>query len=70
MDISAKGEIVSTATLFLYTSQEILTTKPHIANFVNFYLRSVNDYIGDVSYFAVPKADFGEMVQAFEAMGN
>ncbi len=37
--------------LFIYSDAGILAAKPQVADFVNFYLSSVNDYVTDVGYF-------------------
>lgn len=37
--------------LFIYTSGDVLEDKPQVADFVNFYLNTVNDEIEEVGYF-------------------
>jgi phosphate transport system permease protein len=47
----ATGQYPMTRPLYLYAAAETLADKPQMAAFVNFYLSSVNDEIGDVGYF-------------------
>ncbi len=37
--------------LFIYTSEEALEDKPHIAAYINYYLQAVNSLIEDAGYF-------------------
>jgi len=40
--------------LFMYTAEEILAEKPHVAAFMAYYLQNVDSVIGDVGYFPAP----------------
>ncbi|MCB0044255.1 MAG: phosphate ABC transporter permease PstA [Caldilineaceae bacterium] len=42
--------------LFVYTSQETLKEKPQAAEFLNYYLDTVDSVIGEVGYFPVDQA--------------
>lgn len=37
--------------LFIYSTAEIMQSKPQVGEFVSYYLSNVNDVIGDVGYF-------------------
>lgn len=39
--------------LYIYSSADVLQSKPHVAGYVNFYLSNVNDVIEEVGYFPV-----------------
>ncbi len=43
--------------LFMYTADEVVAEKPHVAEFMAYYLNNVNDVIGEVGYFPAPDAD-------------
>ena len=45
------GEYPLARPLFLYTTAQIMTDKPQVAAFINFFLTNVNDEISDVGYF-------------------
>jgi len=40
--------------LYMYTSAEVIANKPHVAEFMAYYLNNVNDLIGEVGYFPAP----------------
>jgi phosphate binding protein len=42
--------------LFIYSDPKIMTEKPQVADFINFYLTYVNDEIGKVGYFPASNA--------------
>ena len=41
--------------LYMYTSAEVIAAKPHVAEFMAYYLNNVNDLIGEVGYFPAPQ---------------
>jgi phosphate transport system permease protein len=45
------GDYALARPLFLYSSDAVLSAKPEVAAFVDFYLANVNDVIDDVGYF-------------------
>ncbi len=45
--------------LFLYANEKSIANKPEVAAFLDYYLRHVNDVIGDVGYFAVTAETLG-----------
>ncbi len=51
--------------LFIYTTVETLQQKPHVAQFINFYLGRVKDYIIDVGYFLPTENALEEAIQTF-----
>lgn len=52
--------------LFIYTDEETLATRPHVAAFVGNYVQRVNDIIADVGYFPVSDAVLATNVTAWE----
>ena len=48
------GEYKLARPLFIYSDAKIMQEKPQVADFINFYLTSVNDVIGPVGYFPAP----------------
>lgn len=40
--------------LYMYTSQEVVSSKPQVAEFIAYYLNIVNEVIGDIGYFPAP----------------
>ncbi|MFN2221739.1 MAG: phosphate-binding protein, partial [Candidatus Promineifilaceae bacterium] len=57
--------------LFIYSTAGIMTEKPQVAAFINFYLTYVNDEITDVGYFPASDADLDGARQAWlDAMGQ
>lgn len=43
--------------MFIYSDAGIMTAKPQVAAFINFYLTNVNNEVLDVGYFPAPIAD-------------
>jgi ABC-type phosphate transport system substrate-binding protein len=39
--------------LFIYSAQEILTEKPQVAAFINYYLTNADEVVTEVGYFPV-----------------
>jgi phosphate transport system substrate-binding protein len=57
--------------LFIYSTAGIMTEKPQVAGFINFYLTYVNEEITDVGYFPASDADLDGARQAWlDAMGQ
>jgi hypothetical protein len=48
-----------------YSSADIMGDKPHVAAFINFYLRRVKHYITDVGYFLPDEEAFRETINRF-----
>ncbi len=46
--------------LFLYANEKSIANKPEVAAFLDYYLRHVNDVIGDVGYFSVTAETLGD----------
>ena len=56
--------------MFIYTTAEIMTEKPQVAAFVNFYLTYVNEEVADVGYFPANQAALDAAKQAWlDAVG-
>lgn len=56
--------------LFIYSDATIMADKPQVADFINFYLTNVNDYIVDVGYFPASVEALNAAKQAWlDAMG-
>ena len=45
--------------LFLYANEKSIANKPEVAAFLDYYLRHVNDVIGDVGYFSATAETLG-----------
>jgi phosphate transport system substrate-binding protein len=57
--------------LFIYSTADIMSEKPQVADFINYYLTYVNDEIVDVGYFPASTAAIDEAkVKWLEAMGQ
>jgi len=50
------GEYPLARPLFMYTDPGIVADKPQVAQFIAYYLNTVNDVIGEVGYFPAPDA--------------
>ena len=56
--------------LFIYSTAGIMTDKPQVADFVNFFLTYVNEEVIEVGYFPASAADLDGAKQAWlDAMG-
>lgn len=51
--------------LYIYVSAPTLQQRPQVDAFVNFYLRSVKDYIADVGYFLPDEQAFEQAIQSY-----
>lgn len=57
--------------LFIYSSASIMTEKPQVADFINYYLTNVNEVISEVGYFPASDAALNAAKQALlDAMGE
>ena len=60
-----------TRPLFIYVKQESLAAKAHVADFVTFYLDTVDAVIEDVGYIPAPDAELAEAEEKIaEALGS
>jgi phosphate transport system substrate-binding protein len=64
-DTVESGDYPLARPLFLYSTAQIMTEKPQVADFLNFYLTHVNDEIDDVGYFPASAAALDEAKQAW-----
>jgi len=56
--------------LFIYSDATIMNEKPQVADFINFYLTNVNDYVVEVGYFPASVEALNAAKQAWlDAMG-
>jgi phosphate transport system substrate-binding protein len=46
--------------LFIYSADEVLSAKPQVADFINFYLTFVNDEVIDIGYFPASDVALGQ----------
>jgi phosphate binding protein len=53
--------------LYMYTAEEVIAEKPHVANFIAYYLSNVNDVIGEVGYFPAPNEALQEAADNLSA---
>jgi phosphate transport system substrate-binding protein len=67
VETAQDGSYGLTRPLFVYVRQDALQTEQHVADFVTFYVDTVNDVIEDVGYIAVPDADIEQSRAAVEA---
>jgi phosphate transport system substrate-binding protein len=57
--------------LFIYSTASILSEKPQVADFINFYLTYVNEEITDVGYFPASPAGLEAAKQSWlQAVGQ
>jgi len=68
VETAQDGSYGLTRPLFIYAKVESLQTKPYVADFVTFYLDTVNDVIGDVGYIEAPEEDIAPGRDAVEAV--
>jgi len=65
------GEYPLSRPLFLYSSPTILQNNPQAAEFIDFYLRNVNDEIDDVGYFSLSQEQLAAGLETLqEAVGE
>ena len=67
VETAQDGSYGLTRPLFIYVRQDALQEKQHVADFVTFYVDTVNDVIADVGYIAVPDADLEQGRAVVEA---
>ena len=51
VETASNGDYPLTRPLYIYTSPEVMTQKPNVAAYLNYYLSNVNGLIEEVSYF-------------------
>ncbi len=74
--VEASGENVDNGSyplarpIFIYSDATILTEKPQVGAFINFYLTFVDEEIGTVGYFPAPAADLDAAKAALAAVLN
>jgi phosphate transport system substrate-binding protein len=68
VETAQDGSYGMTRPLFIYVKQESLQQKSYVADFVTFYLDTVNSVIGDVGYIEAPDADLAPGRDAVEAV--
>ena len=57
--------------LFIYSTADIMSQKPQVGDFINFYLTNVNDEVIDVGYFPASDEGLNAAKQALlDAMGQ
>lgn len=61
----ANGRYKFARPLFIISAQPILTSKPQVAGYVNYYLTNVDKLIRGVGYFPAPAAELNKSKQAF-----
>jgi len=59
------GEYPLARPLFIYSDATIMTEKPQVADFINFYLRNASELATQVGYFPAPVDALEASVQAF-----
>ena len=65
------GEYPLARPLFIYSTAEIISEKPQVGSFINFYLTYVDDEIVDVGYFPASTDALDAARQAWlDAMGQ
>ena len=65
------GEYKLARPLFMYSDAKIMTDKPQVADFINFYLSNVNSEITQVGYFPASVEVINQAKQAWlDAMGQ
>jgi phosphate binding protein len=55
-ETAESGEYYFSRPLFIYSSASVFAEKPQVADFVNFYLTNVNEYVEEVGYFPASEA--------------
>ena len=63
-ETAENGEYPLSRPLYIYSARNILTEKPQVAAFVNFYLTNVNNEIVDVGYFPASAAALNQARQS------
>ena len=65
------GEYALARPLFIYSDATVMAEKPQVADFINFYLTSVNDVVIDVGYFPASTEGLDQAKQNWlDAMGQ
>ena len=56
--------------LFIYSSLDVMQSKPQVAGFINFYLSNVNDQISEVGYFPISEETLDESKENWRKATN
>ena len=65
------GEYALARPLFIYSDAGVMASKPQVADYINFYLTSVNDVVIDVGYFPASTEGLDQAKQNWlDAMGQ
>lgn len=56
--------------LYIYTTASIMSEKPQVADFINFFLTFVNEEVVDVGYFPASQADLASAVESWLEANN
>lgn len=70
MAVAPTGETVADGSyplarpLYIYSSQNILQTKPNVAAFVSYYLQNADEFVAEAGYFPAPPSDLDAARQA------
>ncbi len=66
-----RGDYPLARPLFIYSTADIMSQKPQVADFINFYLLYVNDEVVDVGYFPASTDSLNASIQAWlDAVGG
>jgi phosphate transport system substrate-binding protein len=65
LDTISSGVYPLARPLFIYSSPVIMREKPHVAEFINYYLQSVDNIVADVGYFPVSAETLATSRQRF-----
>jgi phosphate transport system substrate-binding protein len=70
-ETAESGEYPLARPLFIYSDATVITEKPQVGSFINFYLTYVNEEIVDIGYFPASDAALSEAKQhLMQAMGQ
>lgn len=64
-EASDQGAYLLARPLLLYTTADLLQTRPEVRNFINYYLASVKDYVTEVGYFLAQEEDAAVAIRTF-----
>ncbi|GAB4423407.1 MAG: hypothetical protein Kow0031_01910 [Anaerolineae bacterium] len=66
-ETAGSGEYHYTRPLYIYSADEVVAGKAHVAGFINFYLNNVNEVVEEVGYFPVSDEALAQAKQAWLA---
>lgn len=64
------GEYPLARPLYMYTTASIMSEKPQVADFINFFLSFVNEEVVDVGYFPASEADLSAAIASWLEANN